>query len=643
MTIPEIPVETNTVNKFTQSGGIKNPLIGDFFLARIAACVLMIWTATPTPVTGKPAQQGSAPKVLFATQGRASMDVVVAAGASERVREHARTLSDYLSRITGAQFHVTTGDGQTGIAVGLATDFPALGAEQYMTPPSPFDGDRYLLRTHTDGLLIIGKTPTGVSHGVWDFLYELGYRHYMIGDAWEIVPTRRELSHAVDRTEMPDYRIRQITRGSRWVQWPLTPTSRDWLVRNRLVSPNHLNLNHIYRSIIRDNQPAFDANPEYLALHDGRRQGNKFCISNEDLRQLVVDWALNYFVRHPDANHLSLEPSDGGGWCQCDDCDSMGSVTDRVLMLTNQVTEAVANRVGPRHVILLAYHHHGAPPTLRVHPNLLVYVATSWLHGYKPDNLLRAWSSMGAQKLGIYEYPDAFSRTRNFPARARIASPAYLKNTLRTWHHRGAIFYYGNAAYSIGGNGLGLYLASRILWDTDEIDHIDALLDDFLTNAFGRADKPMRRFFGILQTSPTHAVRDIADYQFKYDAIADSNRLGVMFASLREAFSLVHTNAVRTRLNQMVLYAHYVGLSLSTEVLRGDGSDPSEAVNRLTEFVYRIRKLPIISGYWYLREAASANDPAPRLGVQSILVGDEPFTQQEIDAMLEAGVRRWGN
>ena len=634
-------METNTVNKSTQSGGIKNPLIGDCLSTRIAACVLMIWTATPTPVTGKPAQQGSAPKVLFATQGRASMDVVVAAGASERVREHARTLSDYLSRITGAQFHVTTGDGQTGIAVGLATDFPALGAEQYMTPPSPFDGDRYLLRTHTHGLHVIGKTPIAVSHGVWDLLYELGYRHYMIGDAWEIIPTHRELSYAVDRREIPDYRIRQITRGARWVHWPLTPQTRDWLVHNRLLSPNHLVLKHIYQSIIHDNQAAFDTNPQYLALHDGQRQGNKFCISNKDLRQLVTDWAINYFARNSQANHLSLEPSDGGGWCQCDRCKAMGSVTDQVLALTNQVTQAVSNRFGPRHIILLAYNQHGAPPTLRVHPNILVHVATSWLYGYKPDDLLHAWSSQGAKTLGIYEYPDEFNRTHNLPARARIASPDYLKNTLGTWHQRGAMFYYGDAAYSIGANGLGLYLASQILWDTEKVDHVDVLVDDFLNNAFTDEKTPMRRFFEVLETTPTHAARDVADYQFEHDAIAENNRMGVMFKALRDAFSLTSTNAVRNRLNQLLLYTRYV--ELSTEVLRNEGAPCPKAVNQLTEFVYRIRKLPVISAYWYLREAASANDPAPRIDVRSILMGDEPFTQQELGAMLEAGVRRWSN
>src|SRR5690606_20293789 len=65
-------------------------------------------------------------EVELASGGQARMKVVVSPQASEQSLAAARELADYLGRISGATFEVTTGDGQTGLAVGTVTDFPAL-------------------------------------------------------------------------------------------------------------------------------------------------------------------------------------------------------------------------------------------------------------------------------------------------------------------------------------------------------------------------------------------------------------------------------------------------------------------------------------------------------------------------------------
>lgn len=604
--------------------------------AAIALSALACW---PAATAAQQADASGPPRVALAADGQAALDVVVAAAAPVPVRTHAQTLADYLSRISAGRFRVVNGDGRRGIAIGLATDFPSLDLDRKTLPSGAFDGDGYLLRSHADGLLILGATPVGVSHGVWDVLHRLGHRHYMIGDAWEIVPARPDLALAVDRITVPDYRIRDLTRGARWVHWALTPATEAWVARNRLDNSTRLFFRHIYGRIIAENREIFDAHPAYLALYKGERQGTKFCIANPGLRRLVVDWALAWFKSNPAANSLPMEPSDGGGWCACADCAAMGSVTDRVITLANQVAEAVADRPRPAYITLYAYNLHGAPPTVRVHPNVVVYVATSWLRGRTPEQLLLRWQRQGARWLGTYEYPDAFSRTRNLPARARIASPAYLRQTLATWHRHGAMFHYGNASYSVGANGLGLYLAARILWDGTEADRIDALIDDFLANAFGPARAPMRRFFKALETDLEDAERDISDYKFSYRDDVAAQRLGLMFTALREAMALADSDAIRARLHQLLLYARYV--ELNADVLMGAAPASQAAVDRLGAFVYRIRSLPIVSAYRFFHEVDGWGDPAPRLGADAILAGDERFAPQELDAMLDAGARRW--
>src|SRR4051794_32942641 len=81
-----------------------------------------------------------------AAGGKALLPVVVAKDAPARVRQAARTLADYLGRISGAKFDVVEGDGRTGLAVGRAADFPGLPAKLPGDPKDPTATEDYLLR-----------------------------------------------------------------------------------------------------------------------------------------------------------------------------------------------------------------------------------------------------------------------------------------------------------------------------------------------------------------------------------------------------------------------------------------------------------------------------------------------------------------
>ena len=252
----------------------------------------------------------------LATDGKATMGVVVGRDAAPEVAAHARTLADQLGRITGGEFAVAPGHGKAGIAVGLPGDFPALHLRKLFQPKDFLRRDEYLLRSGGNGLLVIGATPPAVSHAVWDLLYRIGHRQFFVGDVWEVVPRRRDLSVSLDTFVKPDYLIRGLSSVPNW--GPMAKMKADWsawMARNRMQWSLKLFHRHIYNRIIGQNRQAFKEHPEYLALFEGKRQGNKFCLSNRGLRKLCVDWALRYFRRRPQASSLPMEPSDGGGWC----------------------------------------------------------------------------------------------------------------------------------------------------------------------------------------------------------------------------------------------------------------------------------------------------------------------------------------
>jgi hypothetical protein len=445
------------------------------------------------------------------------LPVVVAPNASADTRQTAKQLADYLGRMSGAAFTVTNGDGQTGIALGVPGDFAI------KVPWDTKDITRredYLLKTHPRGIQLIGH----VEHAVWDLLYRLGYRQFFPGPHWEIIPQLSSLRLAVDTHEHPAYYARRIWYGFGPWDYAAEPY-RDWCAKNRATSGIELSTGHAYDGILHANKAEFAKHPEYLGLVGGERKSSKFCIANPGLRQLVVGSALRQFEKDPTRDSVSADPSDGGGWCECAGCAKLGSVSDRALLLANEVAAAVNAKYPGKFVGMYAYNYHSSPPSIRVHPQVVISVATAFLKGGQTlDEILTGWSAKGAT-LGIREYYSVNTWDRDLPGAARGGNRDYLKRTIPEFHAKGAHFMSAESSDNWGPNGLGYYLAARMLWDVREAQHVDELVDDFLTRAFGPAKEPMREFYQQLDGSQPHLVA--------------TDQLGRMFRALDQARRVV--------------------------------------------------------------------------------------------------------
>jgi len=159
--------------------------------------------------------------------------------------------------------------------------------------------------------------------------------------------------------------------------------------------------------------------------------------------------------------------------------------------------------------------------------------------------MLDGWSDKGAT-LGIREYYSVNTWDRDMPADARGGNLAYLKRTIPHFNDKGAHFLSAESSDNWGPNGLGYYLAARMLWDVREAARTDELVEDFLTRAFGPVKEPMREFYRQLDGSQPHLVA--------------TDQLGRMFRALDEARRMANTPEVRARLDDLVLYARYVDL-----------------------------------------------------------------------------------
>jgi len=591
-----------------------------------------LWCVVPAIclAAGVGARASEAPVFRIAGTDQPPAQVVVAEGASEATRAAAQTLADYLGRIASARFVVTVGDGREGIAVGRVTDFPALGLAKAFNGNGPARREQYLLRSHRRGLYAVAATETGVSHAVWDLLYRLGHRQFFPGKVWEVVPRRNDLRIAVDANEQPDYVHRRIWYGYGTWDYNAAPLA-EWRRRNRAPGAFALHTSHAYDGIIRRHKAEFDAHPEYYGLLGGERKSSKICIANPAVRELVVQDALDFFKRSPSADSVSVDPSDGGGWCECPKCAALGTPSDRALVLANQVSEALEAGLPGKYVAMYAYNHHSPPPSIRARPRVIINVATAFLKGGRTvEDNIEGWKRQGVRQFGIREYYSVLPWDHDLPGQARGSNLAYLARTIPAFHRMGARFMSAESSDNWGPNGLGYYIANRLLWDVREAQRIGDLKADFLATAFGPARDPAGRFYNLLDGSKT--------------VLLSRHLVGRMYRCLRDAARAAQSPRVRARLDHLILYTRYVELYRAYS--RASGDDRQAAFERLIRHVYRMRRTMMVHAKGIYRTYAerdkrvSIPDEARwnRPEATNPWKSSEPWTQTELDGLVSRGV-----
>lgn len=557
----------------------------------------------------------------LAEKGKKISPVIISSKASANLKKTAKELARMLEKLGGSPVEVKVGDGSEGIVLGQPKNFTSIPF-QTSFQDSPFSREEYQLRTGKNGLWILGATDLAVSHAAWDVLYRLGVRQYFPGSNWEIIPSSADLSLKLNEHEKPDFSARRI-----WYNWGLWGYNNEpyaqWCIRNRMSSGFQLNSGHSYEAIIAANRSEFEANPEYIAMVGGKRQitGDvKFCISNPGLRKLVVKHALNYFKKFPNADSISLDPSDGDRWCECQPCkEQFPTIADRVVSLANAVGDAMDEaKLGDRRIGTYAYNKHTGPPTIKVHPRIIASATTAFIGGgLTHDQVLAGWQKQGAT-MGVYDYLSVIDWDWNLPGGGKGGRPQQIVNDIPRYYKLGARFYDAESGDCWGPCGLGYWITSRVLWDIDESKKSSELVDDFLSKAFPNAIEPMKGFYTLINLN--HQRRSTSDL------------LGRMYRFLNDALNMPDVSeAEKRRLNDLVLYTRHVELYTAMADGRGNRDE-------VVRHAWRIRETMMIHSYgiWcrLLSQQAALAKTHP-------LKDDTPFSSDEIAGFIANGIKNY--
>lgn len=541
--------------------------------------------------------------------------VVVPRNASPALVETVERFAEALEAGTGQDFEVSQ-NAVAGAIRFVHADF--VNSETY----------------HISNLQIRGATDQALRHGAYAYLHELGFRWLLPSPAWEIVPQLDSIEIGIDEIRTPAFRLRNFfgTGGFGGIL-PIDPERKLqnrwklWKQQNGfggdIAVAGHSGeaFNHAHREVL-------ESHPEYFAEIDGKRQPwgvtTKLCSANAELRKLYITDRRTKLQRDidtlpaddPRTRTVSAEPADGGGHCECAKCRAIGSVSDRVYFMANEVAKSIRDDFAGRYVSLFAYNQHAAPPAFDLEPNVFVLVAPYAFQrtGLPGDELVKAWSRR-TTNLGVYDYWAIPDWANCLPVISNIEATS---TKVRFWHSQKVSAFLGESSSSAANVGLTWYVTSRLLWNpaADEA----ALVDEWFELAFGSAKEPMRRMH-------TRWARGF---------VLCEHELGLTFRDLMEARRLAATNApVRKRVDDYVLYAEYIRLWRDYK----EHDAPEELVRHIWRtydralicsfrmFQLIARNHPDLYTTWPLKDAAAA------------IWEDLPdFSDSEITGILQEGV-----
>lgn len=520
--------------------------------------------------------------------GRVLMSVYLSPSASDTEVKAANDLATILGRITGAPFgtekspHV-----ERGIVLGTLADFPDAVNPELGRSLRP-DPDSYAIQSTPKQIRIVGSTPIGVQNGVWDLAYRLGYRQYFPGKTWEIVPSIPNLAIDVNTVQHPSYLYRTLIFGFGTTDYN-SETFEDWRTKNRMttqsvIDSHRLETSHAYDAIIARHKADFERHPEWLGSTGFRLP--KFAFANRELRALVVQDSLNLFKENPSWSCISLTPSDGDGWVENAEESALGSVTDRVVGLANEVAVAVRNRFPGKKVGIYSYSSYSNPPNIKVDKDVIVLAATSFLRtGETPESVLRGWKAKGAT-LGTREYFAVWPWDMDLPGKAEAADIHYIATSLKAYHEAGSRYFVTEASDDWGPCGLGYFVGSRVLWDSNEASHLDELREDFLEKCFPSCVEPMRAFYDLI---------DGRNKPFLSDHLIAS-----MNEALKRARQKSQAANEKARIDNLFLYTQYVEKLFDFQYAAADAKE--EKGSDFLSFVKSIRTTSMVHSYAIARE-----------------------------------------
>jgi hypothetical protein len=434
----------------------------------------------------------------------------------------------------------------------------------------------YLSIDGTNKALIAGTASNSFINGIYTFLQELGFRWYMPGDTWTIVPDLKNIKISINKVFTPDFQNRTYfgTGGIAGIAGidPQNNFKKDfeiWNRRNRFGG-DYATIGHTGEAFYSAKKQELDQHPEYFCNNTINKAG-RIDISQQGAVDIFVSWALSQKKPNSIFPVIGVDPADGSGGK--DDClpTNMPQVqtwSDKYFFLANKVAERLPDEDNKTRVQLYAYASHTAPPNFDVNKKVYpVIIPYAFQNVADPEQYIELWQKkMRGQPMGIYDYWNITQWSTDVPQFNIYSIP----EKLRFWKLHNITTINLESTNAKGPMGLSLWIAAQMMWNVDL--SFEKLYQEFLNDCFGPAANDVKKMYD----------RWSLHYQGPMEAILSLHDLDLASAKTKD-------EAVQKRIAELKAYVHYLKLYYDYQS-KASISKYEELIN----YVYSIHSLRLL-------------------------------------------------
>ena len=538
---------------------------------------------------------GTAP-VPLVTNGKSAYSIVIASDASPSERHGAAELQKFIEEISGARLPITSEPAPAMVLVGRSAALDKLNPGIPFTDLGP---EGFALKIKGKHLIIAGGRLRGTMYGVYGLLEKLGCRWCTASVSR--IPKMPSISVSpLDEIQKPSFEAREPFFAE--------AADPDWAARNK-VNGQSMRLDatrggkqiaypsgHSFNLLLPP-QKYFKQHPEYFSLVDGKRRIDQYrsqlCLTNPDVLLIVIESVERCIAQRPEATNISVSQNDGEGWCECDNCrrveaEEGGAHSGPLLRFVNAVAEAIEKNHPDKLIDTFAYAYTLDPPAkVRPRRNVRIRICPSdacFAHPFEKCEYnaqvmrdLEAWSKITDQ-LYVWHYNINFLHyLLPFPDFDELAAdiPMYRR------HGIVGLFMEGSTDREGGAENAELrsYVMAQLMWNI-KVD-VNKVIDEFHETYYGKAAKPMRAYFDLLQSRVRQAPGG-PGYHLWISDPPSAPYLGGDFldkaaALFRQAEAAADSGMARTNVRKARLGIDYIRMSRAKRfIVAGDSYRPAD-------------------------------------------------------------------
>ena len=560
----------------------------------------------------------STPALTLAQDGKTDYVIALAYDAIPSEQTAARELSEYLQKISGANFTVKpetqVGANEEQILVGAGARVKKLLPGQKW---SELGEDGIVIKTAGNKLILAGGRPRGTLYAVYSFLEDtLGVRWWTPTES--TVPSQNQVQIAPQNiVYVPQLRTREAY---------YTDAQKDPLFATRLKVNGHFQTQgaelgghnsilgwcHTFSTLL-PAEKYFKAHPEW---YSDRTNGGKpstaasplpmakfqsqLCLSNDAARRELTKNALEWIRKNPTAGTISISQDDNDHRCTCDADMALEKKEDSpagpLLHFVNLVAADIEKEYPDFLVETLAYQYTLRPPLHeRPRRNVVIRLCASDVDAARPFDSeankrfreeVQDWKAI-APRLYIWNYVTNFSNVIFPHPNLQVLWPdiRYLVT-----NNAISLFEQGDA-YSDGTGDfvqLRTWLVSHLMWNPQQDEN--KLIDEFMQGYYGAAAPPLQQYLELVRDSFLKTGIKLTPWpkDHYYLTLNVMNRASALFADAQHAVAPDKVLSMRVRRARLPLdhawILRYEVLKRQAEAQQAEFNGPNELLPFIDDF-----------------------------------------------------------